>query len=100
MAKQIIPFDFTLLSRMSLVANFVVGTKQVMFMYYSSNDTCYVLVDQEPVGYFSGDSIFHNNENKLIARVKVPVKSTYSFEKESIPTYVATVTEYLLLNSV
>ena len=90
-------FDVSVIStQMSLIANFVVKEKQVQFLYHSCFDACHVLVDNEHIGYFKGDNYFRYPNHTEICRVQMPSKSIYSFEKEFIPVYVATVTEFLL----
>ena len=84
------------MSRMFIVANFMCNKKHVVFMYASFQDTCHVLVDLDHIGYFKGDGFFRNPNHLEICPAQLPPKALYSFEKEYIPVYVATVTEYLL----
>ena len=93
--SQII-FDETKISQMSLVANFAIKGKQIMFLYYSRTDTCHVLIDMQFVGYFKGDNTFKDPNQIIIKQIELPKKSIYSFEKEFIPMYVSVVTQSLL----
>lgn len=100
MSSNLPIFDINSLNRMSLIANFrAVGNRLVQFWYQPSVDTCFVLVDNEYIGYFKGDNYFRYPNHNEIAFIGRPEMKLCSFEVEYVPQYVSVVTEYLINRS-
>ena len=94
-----IQFKIEDIAKMLLLAIFVVKEKEVKFFYLNSNDTLYVLVDNNFIGFFKGDNTFKDPSGNILKGIVLPRKPQYSFEKEFIPAYVSCITEYILLES-